>query len=229
MRNSLAGRVLRAVAASRGSIVAPLSSGWQRERRIIAETRSRTPLLLTDPAALHILACVRAARTVPGAMAEAGVFKGGSARLICENKGEAPLHLFDIFEGLQDGDGGDGPDASEVQRHFGLVHGNRAEVERLLEPYRDVHVHSGLFPNSTAGLEDLRFSFVHLDLDLAGATRAALDYFHPRLVPGGILIGDDYDDPRLRDCFERWFDGRADRLIELPWSQVMVVRQASAG
>ena len=230
MRNSLAGRLLRAVAASRGSIVAPLSSGWQRERRIIAETRSLTSLLLSDPAALHILACVRAARTVSGAMAEAGVFKGGSARLICENKGEAPLHLFDIFEGLQ-GDGGksDGRAASEVQRHFGAAHGNRAEVERLLEPYRDVHVHGGLFPESTTGLEELRFSFVHLDLDLPGATRAALDYFHPRLVPGGILIGDDYDDPQLRDCFESWFDGRADRLIELPWSQVMVVRQDSAG
>lgn len=229
MRNSLAGRLLRAVAASRGSIVAPLSSGWQRERRIIAETRSLTPLLLTDPAALHILACVRAARTVPGAMAEAGVFKGGSARLICENKGEAPLHLFDIFEGLQGDGDGDGPEASEVQRHFGPVHGNRADVERLLEPYRDVRLHCGVFPDSTIGLDEMRFSFVHLDLDLAGATRAALDYFHPRLVPGGILIGDDYDDPQLRECFESWFEGRADRLIELPWSQVMVVRHAPAG
>lgn len=230
MRNSLAGRLLRAVVGRRGSIIAPLSSGWQRERRIIAETRSLTPLLLTDPAALHILACVRAARTMPGAMAEAGVFKGGSARVICENKGEAPLHLFDIFEGLQDGEAGGGrPEASEVQRHFGPVHGNRAEVERLLEPYRDVHLHPGLFPDSTTGLEEMRFSFVHLDLDLARATRSALDYFHPRLVPGGILIGDDYDDPQLRDCFESWFEGRAERLIELPWSQVMVVRQASGG
>ncbi len=225
MRNSLAGRLLRAVAGHRGCLVAPLSADWQRERAIIAETRSLTQMLLTDPAALHILTCVRAARTRPGAMAEAGVFKGGSARLICENKGSAMLHLFDIFEALQDGELADGAEASEVQRHFGPVHGNRSAVEHLLRPYPKVQFHPGLFPNSTAGLDRLSFSFVHLDLDLARATNAALEYFHPRLIPGGILIGDDYDDPQLRRCFEAYFKTRPDTLIELPWSQVMVVRQ----
>lgn len=220
----MAGRILRAVAGRRGSIVAPLSTGWQRERRIISETRAQTQLLLTDPAALHILACVRSARSRPAAMAEAGVFKGGSARLICENKGDAALHLFDIFEALQDGELPDGAEAREVQRHFGSVHGNRQMVERLLEPYSNVHFHPGIFPASAAGLGPLGFSFVHLDLDLVGPTRAALEYFHPRLIPGGILVGDDYDDPQLRRCFECYFESSPDALIELPWSQVMVVR-----
>jgi hypothetical protein len=224
VRHSLAGKALRALAGSRGSIVTPVSARWQRERAIIAETRRRTQLLLTDPAALHILACVRAARSRPGAMAEAGVFKGGSARLICENKGDAELHLFDIFERLQASEG-NGAAAIEVQQHFGRVHGQSAEVERLLASYSGVHFHPGLFPGSAAGLEDLRFSFVHLDLDLVGPTRSALEYFHPRLTPGAILIGDDYYDPLLRNCFERYFEGRPDTLIELPWSQVMVVRQ----
>lgn len=228
MRNSICGRLLRAVVGRRGSIVAPLSAGWQRERAIIAETRTRTQLLLTDPAALHILACVRAARKRPGAMAEAGVFRGGSARLICENKDDSPLHLFDIFEGLQ-GMAAEGAEGAEVQAHFGRLHGNCAEVEQLLGPYPNVHFHAGLFPDSTAGLDDLEFSFVHLDLDLAGPTRSALEYFHPRLKPGGILIGDDYHDPKLRRCFEEFFESRLDTMIELPWSQVMVVRQGSDG
>lgn len=222
MKNSFAGRVLRAIAARRGSIVAPLSRDWQHERRIIAETRSKTQLLLTDPAALHILICVRAARRLPGAMAEAGVFKGGSARLICENKGDARLHLFDVFETLQNGDVAAGV---EVQRHFGAVHGSRRDVERLLAPYRGVSFHPGLFPASTAGLEELHYSFVHVDLDLPGPTRSALDYFVPRLAPGGLLIGDDYSDPDVRACFDLYFAGRGDTVIELPWSQVMIVRQ----
>ena len=214
--------MLRAIVARRGSIVAPLSRDWQHERRIIAETRSKTQLLLTDPAALHILICVRAAQRLPGAMAEAGVFKGGSARLICENKGDARLHLFDVFETLQNGDVAAGV---EVQRHFGAVHGSRRDVERLLAPYRGVSFHPGLFPASTAGLEELHYSFVHVDLDLPGPTRSALEYFVPRLVSGGILIGDDYDDPGVRRCFDGYFDARADTVIELPWSQVMIVRQ----
>lgn len=217
--------MLRAIAGRRGSIVAPVSAGWQRERRVIAETRSRTQLLLSDPAALNLLACVRAARTCPGAMAEAGVFKGGSARLICENKGDVALHLFDVFEGLQGEAAGASGEVAEVRDHFGSVHGNRAEVERLLEPFPNVHFHPGFFPDSAAGLEELRFSFVHLDLDLAGPTQSALEYFHPRLIPGGFLIGDDYDDPHLRRCFEAYFEARPDTVMELPWSQVMVIRQ----
>jgi hypothetical protein len=222
MTQSLAGRLLRSVVARRGSIVAPLSAGWQRELQLLRETRSKTQLLLTDPAALHILVCARAARRLHGAYAEAGVFKGGSARLICEEKGAAPLHLFDVFEMLQQGPIAG---AEQVREHFGSVHGRLTDTRQLLAAYSNVHFHPGLFPETTAALEDVRFSFVHLDLDLRDPTHAALEFFHPRLVAGGILIGDDYDDPAVRDCFDHWFEQRPDTIVELPWSQVMVIRQ----
>jgi len=219
---SIAGPLFRALAEYRNSILTPLSPRWQRELKLLGETRSKTQLLVSDPAAIHVLACARAARSLRGAYAEAGVFKGGSARLICEEKGDAPLHLFDVFEMLQDGAVAGG---EAVRDHFGAVHGRLGDVRCLLASYPNVHFHPGLFPETTAGLDELSFSFVHLDLDLPGPTQAALDYFHPRLVPGGILIGDDYGDPELRACFENWFAGRPDTFIELAWSQLMVVRQ----
>jgi hypothetical protein len=225
VKQSLAGRLLRAVVAQRGCIVAPLAHEWQNELKALRETRSKTQLLLTDAAALQILICARAAQGSAGAYAEAGVFKGGSARLICEEKGRAPLHLFDVFEMLQQGPVAG---AEQVRDHFGPVHSRLPDVRQLLSQYGNVHFHPGLFPETTAGLEDLRFSFVHLDLDLPIATMAALEYFHPRLLPGGILVGDDYDDRDVRGCFDRWFADRGDTVIELPWSQVMVVRQAGA-
>ena len=46
-----------------------------------------------------------------GDMAEVGVFQGGSAKLICEAKGERKFYLFDTFEGL--------PDVSDIDTHFG--------------------------------------------------------------------------------------------------------------
>ena len=226
MKNSLAGRLLRALVGRRGSIVAPLSAAWQRERELIADTRTTTQLLLTEPAALHLMVCARAARRLPGAFAEAGVFKGGSARLICEEKGGAPLHLFDVFETLQDGAIAT---AEDVRAHFGSTHGREADVRRLLAGCANLHIHTGIFPDTTRGLEDRRYAFVHLDLDLPRPTRAALDYFHPRLVPGGILLGDDYCDADLRRCIDDWFEGQADTLVELPWSQLMVIRQGATG
>jgi hypothetical protein len=219
-----AGLLLRALLARRGAIVASLGADWRRELTPIQETRKRTALLLSDAAALQIQLCVRAVRALDGVMAEAGVLAGGSARLICEAKGPVPLHLFDVFETLQS----PGTDAADLRCHFGRVHGVRAEVERLLAPYPNVHLHAGVFPATTAGLEAMRFSFVHLDMDLASSTLAGLAFFHPRLVPGGILLGDDYYDAAVRSEFEAYFAGRPDTLIALPWGQVLIVRQADA-
>ena len=98
-------------------------------------------------------------------------------------------------------------------------------MRALLARYSNVHFHPGLFPDTAADVRELRFSFVHLDLDLPDATESALEFFYPRLVAGGILIGDDYTDPQVRDCFDRWLADRRDTIIELPWSQLMIVRQ----
>jgi O-methyltransferase len=197
----------------------------RRDLALVRETRERAPLLVQDAAAFQVLACVRAARKLGGTMAEAGVFGGGTARLICEAKGDAPLRLFDVFETLQappaEGDTGR---AAELRGHFGAVHATRGAVERLLAPYPNVHLHPGVFPDSARGLEGERFSFVHVDLDLEPSTRDALEFFHPRLLPGGMLVGDDYNDPGVRRVFGDYFAGRRDAVIGLPWGQVVVVK-----
>jgi O-methyltransferase len=114
---------------------------------------------------------------------------------------------------------------ADVRTHFGTVHGRRDQVERLLARYDNVHFHPGTFPGSADGLAAERFSFVHLDLDLVRGTTDALTFFHPRMVTGGIMIGDDYGDPGVRGAFETYFAGRPETLIGLPWNQVMIVRQ----
>jgi hypothetical protein len=224
------GALLRSLLARRGSIQSPLGPEWQEDLRLIRETRRMAPLLMNDAAALQIILCARAAARLGGTMAEAGVFRGGSARLICAAKGTAPLHLFDVFETLQT-PGGPAIDAgidaggAELRAHFGRVHGRQAQVETLLAPYRAVHIHPGLFPGTAAGLEEERYSFVHLDMDLETSTAAALGFFHPRMIAGAILIGDDYEDAAVRACFARYFEGRRDTIVELPWGQVMIIKQ----
>jgi O-methyltransferase len=226
---TLKGRILRGLLGRRGIAVVHMTG--PRERRdmaLIRETRALAPMLVQDASALQILACARAARRLGGSMAEAGVFGGATARLICEVKGDAPLHLFDVFETLQPADDSPTPRAAELRRHFKQTHVPRSEVERLLAPYPAVHLHPGVFPDSTKGFGDERFSFVHIDLDLEPSTRDALEFFHPRLLPGGIIGGDDYNDAGVGGAFDAYFAGRADTLIPLPWGPVIVVKPAVA-
>jgi hypothetical protein len=224
---SLKGRVLRALLAERGAtVVHMVGDQARRDLHLVRETRARVPLLVEDAAALVLIACARAAAGLDGAMAEAGVYAGGTARLICEVKGAAPLHLFDVFETLQAGQAP--PAAAEaataVRARFGTLHARRADVEEALRPFPGVHVHAGVFPDTARATERETFAFAHLDLDLEVGTHAALEFFHPRLVRGGTILGDDYHDPGVRRAFDRYFRSSPDRVIELPWGQALVVR-----
>jgi len=87
-----------------------------------------------------------------------------------------------------------------------------------------------LFPDSAAGLGHLRFSLVHLDVDLYESTRRSLEFLYPRLSPGGILLSHDYSsEPGVRMAFDSFFAEKPETIIELPTSQCIVVRLGGAG
>jgi O-methyltransferase len=219
--------LLRTLLAARGSLSVPLGRGWDGEFRTIRNARSDVPLLMSDARALQLLICVRATRSLDGVMAEAGVLMGGSARLICEHKGERPLHLFDVFETVQPSSQACvDPLEEQVRTHFGAMHGRLTSVKRLLGHYPDVHIHPGVFPQSVPrSLDEASFSFVHLDMDLPASTAAGIHFFFPRLVRGGVILFDDYDDPEVRRTFADAFPATAPvTAIELPWGQLMVVK-----
>jgi hypothetical protein len=65
---------------------------------------------------------------------------------------------------------------------------------------------------------------VHLDLDFESGTLQALEFFYPRLCPGGRLIGDDYNLPAIRAAFDAFFANRPDARVALPWGQVVIVK-----
>ncbi|MGH9656472.1 MAG: TylF/MycF/NovP-related O-methyltransferase, partial [Bryobacteraceae bacterium] len=72
-------------------------------REIRRLKRSRE-MLLTPLEANQIFSLVRNTSKVNGAMAEVGVYRGASARLIRDADPRRELHLFDTFEGLPEPD-----------------------------------------------------------------------------------------------------------------------------
>ena len=63
----------------------------------LRKIRSDTNLLLEDIEAYQIYMAAKITEKVPGDIAEVGVYKGGSAKIICSAKGDRVLHLFDTF------------------------------------------------------------------------------------------------------------------------------------
>ena len=85
-----------------------------------------------------LVACAETAP--PGAVAEIGVYQGGTAwRLmqVCRRQGRA-LHLFDTFAGI--------PDAEPIDRHgVGEFASDEAVVRRALP---EAVFHTGVFPDT---------------------------------------------------------------------------------
>lgn len=132
---------------------------------------------------------------IKGDFAELGVYKGESARLLRLFAPDRVLHLFDTFEGFAETDLKNEKgvastystkDFSDTSIHKVLSHiGSDPEKIRL---------HAGYFPQSASSIENVKFALVNIDADLYIPTKAGLEYFYPRLSPGGIIFIHDYND-----------------------------------
>jgi len=167
---------------------------------------------------VHSLAT--AYREVPGQMAEVGVYQGASAKLLCEAKGDKPLHLFDTFEGL--------PKPSERDR---AVHGEKQyacsleSVQAFLKDQPGVYYHKGMFPQSAADVPEATYTFVHCDVDLYESTLACLKYFYPRMTKGGVILSHDYSIlAGVKLAFTEFLEDKPESPIELPSTQCMLVK-----
>jgi hypothetical protein len=58
----------------------------------------------------------------------------------------------------------------------------------------------GYFADTLTTTADRRFAFAHLDCDLYSSYRECLEFFHPRLEPGAIVVFDEYNDPPWPGC-----------------------------
>lgn len=192
----------------------------RQDIRLVKRTRKEKQSLLTAYESWLVYSLARAHSRRPGDMAEVGVYQGGSAKLICQAKGDKALHLFDTFEGLPKATETDGRVHKQEQYSCSLE-----SVRAYLAGYDDVHFHKGHFPDSTQDVPETTFSFVHFDVDLYESTRACLEYFYPKMIPGGVMLSHDYSLlAGVRKAFDEFLEGRPEVLIELPSTQCMVIK-----
>jgi O-methyltransferase len=130
----------------------------------------------------------------PGAILEVGVWRGGTGSLLARRLALAgsaePVYLCDTFAGVvkageQDGfyKGGEHADTSKEL------------VERLLQSLHinNAHLIQGIFPEETGPmLADFRFRLIHIDVDTFQSAKDIMEWAWGRLVPGGIVVFDDY-------------------------------------
>jgi O-methyltransferase len=128
-----------------------------------------------------------------GAFAELGVYRGESAQILHKLDPERKLYLFDTFEGF---------DASDLEGEQGepmtystasFADTNKELVRERLGSSDKIIIVEGNFATTKHIAENERFALVNLDADLARPTAEALQFFYPRLLPGGVIFIHDYN------------------------------------
>ena len=151
---------------------------------------------------------------ITGDMAELGVYRGNSAAVLAHyaRKSGKKLLLFDTFEGFDSRD----LVADDEKRPVEFDATSLSLVKDVVgeEAVRFVQ---GWFPQSIPpDLYDSRFCLVHIDCDLYEPAKAGLEFFYPRLSPGGLLVVHDYANPcwrGIKRAVDEFFSGKAEKPV----------------
>ncbi len=145
---------------------------------------------------------LRTTLSVPGDLAEFGVWRGSTSMLltkilkIVDPQGPKVVHSFDAFQGLTEFAPQDGDATAQAGRYKGSLE----EYQDLIELYQfqdDIEIHEGLIeqtvPAFVAERPEIMFSFVYCDTDLYESTAVVLEHIAPRVMPGGLIVFDEWN------------------------------------
>jgi len=195
--------------------------------------RSRRP---TINVAWRVQVCCWAAdhaAHLQGDFVECGVFTGIYARAIVEyldfgRRADRRFWLLDTFEGI--------PEAvlTEPERRRGIHRMNQKygadcsdEVRATFAPFPNVRIIKGMVPFTLAQVEAEKVAYLSIDMNAAAPEIAALEHFWDKLVPGAMVVLDDYGfrahivQKIAMDGFAR---GRGVSILPLPTGQGLIVK-----
>ncbi len=162
---------------------------------------------------------------VAGDLAELGVYKGHTATLIATmaRRLGRTAWLFDTFEGFSERD----LRGIDVAVQSAAFDDTSLEAVRAAVGETNVRFVKGYFPDTTSEVPaDATFCLVHIDCDLYAPIINSLEFFYPRLAPGGFLIIHDYSSlcwNGAEKAVDEFFADKSEPVIPLPDSAGSVV------
>lgn len=179
---------------------------------------------------------------LPGCVVECGVFKGMSLltftkliEIYCPGDSLKRVVGFDTFTGftkLSDLDGPPNPKRDKVVGGWNsqeflpdlerIIH--ITQRDSMIPRLKRVELVKGdvckTVPEYVSNNPGLRISLLHLDMDLYEPTLTALKYLYPLVVPGGIVLLDEYGMdgfPGESAAFDEYFEGHRPVLTKFPY------------
>jgi len=154
---------------------------------------------------------VQKANKLDGDIAEIGVYKGGTAKLLSLSCPDKLVHLFDTFQGMPAKD-----DPSIDMHKEGDFNDTSLDgVKSALDECSNARFYQGMFPETVDEMVSEKFSLVHSDVDLYQCNVDVLEYFYQKMVKGGIIVFDDYEwegCPGIKKSLEEFLSDKPEEI-----------------
>ena len=162
----------------------------------------------------------RSCMALPGSYVDLGAYDGRTVdvmRRYCEfDTADKQWWLYDAYDHH--------PAGRNKNRHGPEL---ASQVATLFPDKDHYWIMAGLLPDLLMA-QPQEIAFMQVDLNHAETEVACLERLWPRVVPGGIVILDDYGAAEHRRSYElekAFFEQRGQSVLELPTSQGMVVKR----
>ncbi|MFE4715399.1 TylF/MycF/NovP-related O-methyltransferase [Streptomyces sp. NPDC055817] len=199
--------------------------------------RAVKPYTMTSPERLN--AFILATRhivehDIPGDIVECGVWRGGSMQacakaLLAQGDTGRDLYLFDTYEGMtpptEEDLRRDGKSAEELLAAQGkdrpiwavaTLDDVKSGFRAVPYPEGRLHFVQGKVEDTVPEQAPERISILRLDTDWYASTKHELDHLYDRLVPGGVLLIDDYGYWQgSRQAVDEFLEKTGERLLLL--------------
>ncbi len=169
------------------------------------------------------------ASRLEGDFVECGVNRGGYARAAMHfvdfPRLDKTFYLLDTYHGLED------RLISEAERKRGIPQFYRYEecyeaVCKTFEGFRTVIVR-GVVPETLPRVKAAKVCYLSIDMNCAAPEIAAAEYFWDKLVPGAVMVLDDYGWERHYEqkvAFDRFAARKGVRVLALPTGQGLIFK-----
>ena len=135
------------------------------------------------------------------------------------NKSKFSMHLYDSWNAMRKNE------LLETEMdHVGYYSKLNINTTKknLKEFENELFYHAGYIPETLISDKSPKsIVYLHIDLNAAKPTLAALEFFFPKLVKGGIVLFDDYGQEAYEETkkiIDKFFSDKPGMLLKLPTS-----------
>ena len=145
---------------------------------------------------------LRSTLHLPGDVIECGVYRGRSilaiARAMQCIADDKTIYALDSFSGfpedsISECDLGQGRRMKSVRKKFRFCADSPTRLNRVFRRFNvNAKLVPGFFSDTLPQFRDHKFCFIHLDCDIYSSYKECLESLFDRLVPGGVLVLDEW-------------------------------------